>query len=139
MKPCLRSAARSSSCEWTVWERDVAGFDRDVARLDAFFLDVLAGGLTEEEENRRLFSFIDAEEVPQGAFYTVGWKMAALVEREKGRDFLVATMCDPRRLLAAYDEVAAAHPRADGGGLARFSPELLTALRSGAPTAPASP
>jgi len=77
---------------------------------------------------QRLFLFINTGYVPQGAFYTVGWKMAAMIERARGREALVKLVCDPRALLAAYNEVAAAHARRGGAGLALWSPEFLTAL-----------
>ncbi len=123
---------------WLVWERDVANFNTDLRRLEAFFLDVLAGRLAGDEANKRLFAFIEAEGVPQGPFYTVGWKMAAMVERARGRDALVKLLCDPRALLAAYNEVAAAHPRKDGEGLAMWGPDFLAGL-AGTGTAPPGP
>lgn len=124
---------------WLVWERDVASFNTDLRRLESFFREVLAGRLSEEEANRKLFSFIDAEGVPQGPFYTVGWKMAAMVERARGREALVRALCDPRALLAAYNELAAAHPRSDGEGLAAWSPDFLAGLTPAAPSAAPAP
>lgn len=130
--PDVHPHATSSPEAWAVWERDVANFNADLRRIESFFRDILAGRLSEEEENKRLFTFINTEDVPQGAFYTVGWKMAALIERTRGRQALLATVCDPRALLATYNEIAAAHPRRgdrDGEGLARWSPEFLESLR----------
>lgn len=130
--PDVHPHATSAPEAWIVWERDVAGFNADVRRLEGFFREVLAGSLSEEEERKRLFTFINTDEVPQGAFYTVGWKMAAVVEKARGREALVKTLCDPRALLAAYDEAAASQPLSDGGGLARWSPDFLAALRPAA-------
>jgi hypothetical protein len=124
---------------WLIWERDVASFNTDLRRLEAFFRDVLSGRLSGEEANRNLFSFIDAEGVPQGPFYTVGWKMAAMVERARGRQALVKTLCDSRALLTAYNELAAAHPRNDGEGLAAWSPDFLAGLTPAAPSAAPAP
>jgi hypothetical protein len=126
--PDLHPHATSDPDAWLIWERDIANFNADLRRLEAFFRDVLAGRLSEEEENKRLFTFINGGDVPQGAFYTVGWKMAAMIERVRGRDDLVKTICDPRSLLAAYNEVAAAHPRGDGEALALWSADFLAAL-----------
>jgi Putative zinc dependent peptidase (DUF5700) len=139
--PDVHPHATDDSSAWLVWERDVASFNTDLRRLEAFFRDLLAGRLTEDEANRKLFSFIDAEGVPQGPFYTVGWKMAAMVERARGRDALVKLLCDPRALLAAYNELAAAHPRNDGEGLATWSPDFLAGLvgRGAAPPSGALP
>ena len=135
--PDVHPHATDDAEDWLVWERDVASFNTDLRRLETFFRDLLAGRLMGEEANRRLFSFINAEGVPQGPFYTVGWKMAAMIERARGREALVKTLCDPRALLIAYNELAAAHPRSDGEGLATWSPDFLAGLsgRSVAPPA----
>ena len=130
--PDVHPHAADGPDAWLVWERDVASFNVDLRRQEAFFRDVLAGRLTKEEEEKRLFTFIDTDDVPQGAFYTVGWKMAAMVERARGRDALLKTLCDPRALLTAYNEVVAAHPRGDGEALATWSPDFLAALRGAA-------
>jgi hypothetical protein len=135
--PDVHPHATDNPDAWLVWERDVANFNTDLRRLEAFFRDLLAGKLPAEEANRRLFSFIDAEGVPQGPFYTVGWKMAVLVEKAKGRETLVKILCDPRALLAAYNEAAAAHPRKDGEGLAMWSPDFLAGLSGKDVTSPA--
>ena len=127
--PDVHPHAGSKAAAWVVWERDVARFNEDVRRLEAFFLDLLEGRLDEDAQRQAGFEFINTDEVPQGAFYTVGWKMAALVERQLGRGRVIAAVCDPRLLLEAYDEVAATQPRGDGGGLQRWSPELLERLR----------
>jgi hypothetical protein len=127
--PDVHPHATDGAEAWLVWERDVANFNADLRRLEAFFRDVLAGRLAGEEADKRLFIFINTDDVPQGAFYTVGWKMAAMVERARGRDALVRTVCDPRSLLTAYNEVAAAHPRGDGEALATWSGDFLAALR----------
>jgi hypothetical protein len=131
--PDVHPHATDGAEAWLVWERDIANFNGDLRRLEAFFRDVLAGRLAGEEAEKHLFTFIDAPDVPQGAFYTVGWKMAAMIERARGREALVKSVCDPRALMAAYNDVAAAHPRGDGESLATWSPDLLAALRGEAP------
>lgn len=88
------------------WARNLAQFDQDIRRLEAFFLDVAAGKLTDQERRRQGFTFINTDEAPQGAFYTVGWKMAAMVEKSLGREIIIRSVCDPRELLVAYNKVA---------------------------------
>ena len=90
------------------WARNLARFDEDIARLEAFFIDVAAGKLSEEERRQQGFTFINTDEAPQGAFYTVGWQMAARVEESLGREVILRSVCDPRELLVAYNQVASA-------------------------------
>lgn len=95
---------QSSPAEaWLVWERDVAHTESDLAEVVAFFEGILDGSIPEDEQRTRLFRFISREGVPQGAFYTVGWKMAAVVEQAFGRDRVIASVCDPRILISSYN------------------------------------
>ena len=108
------------------WDRDVANFDADLRTVERFFLDVLAGRLSDEQIAERVAPFYGE----QGAWYTVGWKMALLIEKTYGRRALVAAMCDPRELLAAYNRAAARHDRRSTRPLALWSPRLIEALRA---------
>ena len=82
----------------------------------------------EAEIRRRGFAFVNTEAIPQGPFYTVGWKMAAIVEKAEGRDEVVRAICDPRLLLAAYDRVARGNMGPGEAALPTWSPALLEAL-----------
>ena len=123
--PEVHPHAGRGAQEWIVWERDIAQFGRDLKRVEAFFQEILAGELDAQAQRARFFELINTEEVPQGPFYTVGWKMGALVEQSFGRQAVVEAVCDPRRLLSAYDRVVRSVARSDGGSLATWSPELL--------------
>lgn len=127
--PDVHPHAGRAEEEYVVWERDVARVGADLLAMDRFFLDIAEGRLTEEDAIRaRGFEFISTAEVPQGAFYTLGWKMAAVVEKAEGREVVVASVCDPRILLAAWNRVAEANAPDGGGGLERWSPDLTGAL-----------
>ncbi|HUG41393.1 MAG TPA: DUF5700 domain-containing putative Zn-dependent protease [Longimicrobiales bacterium] len=123
--------ATSPSEARAVWDSAVARVPADLARLERFFLDLVDGRMTEEEAATRGFRFLVDDGVPQGAFYTVGWHMAALVERELGRERVVAGVCDPAVLLADYDRAAAAVGARTGRRLPRWSGTLLEAVGAG--------
>ena len=130
--PEVHPHAGRSPEEWAIWERDVGEFSTDLPRIEMFFRGVLAGEASVEEQRAELFSFISTDEIPQGGFYTVGWKMAALVERVMGREVVVRAVCDPRILLEAYNEVAAAYPRSDVEPLPLWGEDFLAAIVSDA-------
>ncbi len=105
--PDVHPHAASSATERAVWERDFALVETDMRRLEAFFLDIAAGRLADEEEQRRSgMRFFATDDVPQGAFYTVGYLMARTVEAELGRDRLVGSLCDAPGFLADYQRAA---------------------------------
>jgi hypothetical protein len=104
--PDVHPHASSDAAERAVWERDLGKTEADLPRLEAFFGALLDGKLTEEERTRQGMSFISTEDVPQGAYYTVGWLMSSVVERELGRERLVESVCDPAMFLRDYNRAA---------------------------------
>jgi len=81
--------------------------------MEAFFSAVLDGKVPEDERRKGLFAFIATPDVPQGAAYTLGWKMASLIERMAGQERLVEIICDPRDIMREYNRLAAT-TQADG-------------------------
>jgi hypothetical protein len=86
------------------WDRDVANFARDLRTLNTFFLDMLNGNFETPDgiQNRAMSFFGDA----QGPWYTVGWKMAVLIEERFGKAALIKAMADPHELLSRYNQIA---------------------------------
>lgn len=110
------------------WDRDMSRFDEDLRKLENFFLEILDGRLaTPDEVRRRGLSFFGV----QGPWYTVGYRMAVIVERRYGRATLVACMVDPRRLLARYNAAAAERNATGAEALALWSPRLLERIGVG--------
>lgn len=126
--PDVHPHATSEADARAVWERDIARFGDDLRALDSFFLGLVDELWDPDEQRERGFRFINTAEVPQGAFYTVGWKMAVLVERVRGRERVVAAVCDPRVLLREYDRIATELSRSDAAPLLRWSPGLLRSI-----------
>ncbi len=118
--PEIHPHAASKAEDRDRWNRDVARFEPDLRRVEIFFLDVIEGRLETAEIVEAARSFFGV----QGPWYTVGWKMAATIEEVFGRDRLIDVLCDPRLLLATYNEAAVAQSSA-GEELPVWSPELL--------------
>jgi hypothetical protein len=109
------------------WDRDMANFDRDLKKLEGFFLDIVGGKLKSKEEIEKAgFAFFGE----QGPWYTVGYKMAVTIERQFGRARLLDCMVDLRRLLPTYNLAAASGNHAGGDQIAVWSTELLKAIEA---------
>jgi hypothetical protein len=122
--PDVHPHAVSSPEDRARWDRDVAKFAQDLATVEQLFLDVLDGRLEGEAAiNEKAFTFFGV----QGPWYTVGWKMAVLVEQTYGRATLIECMLDPRRLLATYNGAVTVSKTA---GLPLWSERLLKAVRA---------
>lgn len=111
------------------WDSDMMHFNSDLGEVQQLLMDILDGKLTTDEEiQRRAAPFWGV----QGAWYTVGYEMAALVETQYGREAFDACLLDPRKLLAMYNQVAAEADEKQGAHLATWSPELLNRLNGAA-------
>jgi hypothetical protein len=77
----------------------------DIPRLEAFLTGVLDQRIGGDAIQPAFMKFISTDDVPQGAFYTVGWKMASTIERARGRSALVGMICDPVRMMRTYNEL----------------------------------
>lgn len=103
------------------WDKDVANFNDDLRKVERFFLDLADGKLDESEERDTALSFYGV----QGPWYTVGWKMAIVIEKTYGRDALIKVMTDQRSLLPTYNRAVKKYNKRTGENLARWSDELL--------------
>lgn len=85
------------------WDQDQKFADQLFRQLEIFFLDLVDGGFTKTEiADHVALTFFGY----RGPWYTVGYRMGALVEKRFGRAVLVQCMADPRLLLARYNEAA---------------------------------
>lgn len=122
--PDIHPHALDDSATKARWDRDVSHFNRDLARVQEFFFDVLHGTIAADSARAAGFSFFGV----QGPWYTVGWKMAVTVEHTYGRARLVATTCDPVAFLTDYNRAIASDGNPEG--LATWSPDLLRRARA---------
>jgi hypothetical protein len=106
------------------WRNDMANFNGDLKKLEAFFLDILDGRLAGKDKTDEAgFTFFGI----QGPWYTVGYRMAAMVEKQEGRAALIRCMEDPRLLLREYNRLAGKGNKR-GAKPALWSAELLAKL-----------
>lgn len=117
--PEIHPHAVSDSLERGRWDRSMERFPDDLRALESFFVEVLdqkAGGA--DSVRARAMSFFGV----QGPWYTVGYGMARRIERTEGRDALLSVLCDPPKLLAAYNRSVSREPSSP---LPLWSEELL--------------
>ena len=105
------------------WDSDMKDFNPDLKKVERFLLRVLEGKVTGDEMQKEGFEFFGI----QGPWYTVGWRMVALIEETYGKNRLIEVMCDQRLLLATYNEAAGEYNmRNVRHPLATWSESLLT-------------
>jgi hypothetical protein len=123
--PDIHPHAVSLPDERARWDKDVANFNDDLKKVEQFFLDVLEKRLTGDEISKAGFAFFGT----QGPWYTVGWRMAVLIEKTYGRAKLIECFCDQRKLLPTYNEAAEKHNRNSRERLAVWSASVVDKIR----------
>ena len=108
------------------WDSDMMHFNQDLATLAQFFENVLDGKLKGDALEEKASSFFGY----QGPWYTVGYEMAALVEKRFGRKVFTDCLLDPRLLLLRYNQVAA-EANKNGASLALWPDNLLDRMYTG--------
>jgi hypothetical protein len=104
------------------WDQDMKNFNLDLAKIEVFLQRVLGTKVAGEEMQREGFAFFGI----QGPWYTVGWRMGALIEETYGRQKLIEVMCDQRMLLPTYNQAAREHLRKTKEPLAMWSASVVT-------------
>lgn len=127
--PDVDPHAASTPKEHSRWEGELAGFSADLPAVNNFYLDVLSGKLSDNDSiEARGSSFFGNH---QGPWYTVGYKMAVIVEKRYGRPVLIRTMLDYRCLLALYNQAAAEQNVGGKQSLPLWSEDILSAVHAG--------
>lgn len=128
--PDVDPHAASTPAEHGIWEKELAAFNTDLPAVDSFFLDILSGKLADTSSiETKGGSFFGSH---QGPWYTVGYKMAVIVEKRFGRPALIRTMRDYRCLPALYNRAAAEQNAAGKEQLPLWSDTVLSQVNSGA-------
>lgn len=125
--PDVHPHATSPPEERARWDKDVGNFNGDLKKVEQFFLDVLESRLTGDDVEKTARTFYGV----QGPWYTVGWKMAALIEKTYGRPKLIECMCDVRKLPLTYNRAAAKHNRRSADKLALWSGAIVERINRG--------
>jgi len=122
--PDVHPHAVSDPADHERWDHDMSNFNQNLLRLNRFFLDIIQGKLSPDEQREQAGSFFGV----QGPWYTVGYKMAVMVEKRYGRTSLIECMIDQRKLLRRYNMAAAFYNSTHADKLERWPQELLDAI-----------
>lgn len=100
--PGIDPVATASREEKDNWARGKREFNEDLGKVSDFFLQVLDGRLQGDAIDQKASEFFGL----QGPWYTVGYRMAVIVEKRYGRSTLIDCMRDSRLLLVRYNSAA---------------------------------
>jgi hypothetical protein len=123
--PDVHPHAVSPAEERARWDKDMENFNGDLKKIEQFLLDVLESRLTGDDVEKTARTFYGE----QGPWYTVGWRMAVVIEKAYGRRKLIDSMCDVRKLPLTYNLAAAKLNRRSANKLALWSESLVRRIK----------
>lgn len=127
--PNVHPHAASPAGDRARWDADVARVAEQLAEQNAFFLRVLDGQAGDDAaidgKMRQYYG------TTQGPWYTVGWRMAQVIEQQLGRPRVIDAFCRPATLLATYNQAAARAEKRGGLHLPRWDVRLAARLAEG--------
>lgn len=127
--PKVHPHAASPPAERARWDADVARFSEQLAEQNAFFERVLDGQAGDDAAiDGKMRQYYGKT---QGPWYTVGWRMAQVIELQLGRPRVIDVFCRPSTLLATYNEAATRAERRGGARLPRWDGRLAAKLAEG--------
>ncbi|HJV23828.1 MAG TPA: DUF5700 domain-containing putative Zn-dependent protease [Holophagaceae bacterium] len=130
--PSVHPHAVSPAADRDRWDRDMDRFPEDFLRVASFFQRILDGSLQGEAATKEAVSFYGI----QGPWYTVGWRMAALIETRLGKARLMSVFQDLPTLYRTWNEASEAEEKAGGPKLPRWPEGLVRAMEGGAAPKP---
>ena len=107
------------------WAEGMRDYDGNFHQVESFFLDIAEGRLKGDAIPDRGFQFFGLV----GPWYTVGWKMCAVIEQTLERPALIEAFCRPRTLFAVYNRAAALWEQRTGEKLPRWDERLVEAAK----------
>jgi hypothetical protein len=123
--PNIHPHAVSDPKERAEWDASMLNFDADLRKVETFLIDVSEGRLKGDNENKAGFAFFGV----QGPWYTVGWRMASVIEIVYGRERLVESFCDNSKLLKTYNSAAEKLERRNAETHTKWSDLVVQKLR----------
>lgn len=123
--PDIHPHAVSDARQRDEWDRNAGRFAEQLAEQDAFFLRVLDGGAGDDKTvDKKMMDYFGV----QGPWYTVGWRMAVVIESQLGRQRSIGAFCEAGQLLATYNQAARLHNRTAATPLPLWDSRLAAAL-----------
>lgn len=107
-----------------VWDANLERYAEDMRMQDAFFGRVLSGQAGDADQVGEVMRGFYGE---QGPWYTVGWRMAQVIEQTLGRQAVIDAFCEPGGVFAAYNRAAELR-NADGEALPLWTEAVVKAM-----------
>lgn len=112
-----------------LWDVNIKRFNEDFSKIENFLLKILNEEFPDNEELYKEGFELMTNNGGQGSWYTVGWKVAVVIEKVEGKERLLECMSDLTKLYSTYNEAVITYNKKYNEELKSWSQKIIDALK----------
>ncbi|MFO7814519.1 MAG: DUF5700 domain-containing putative Zn-dependent protease [Halanaerobiales bacterium] len=110
------------------WDSNIKKFNKDFELIENFFVKILKDKFSNEKELYNRGYELMVNNGGQGSWYTVGWKIAVVIEKIKGKEVLFGCMSDLTYLYPRYNEAVKDYNKKYNENLKSWSDKIINSF-----------
>ncbi len=110
------------------WDSNIKRFNKDFELIEEFFDRILKDDFSSEKELYERGYELMVNNGGQGSWYTVGWKIAVVIEKILGKEVLLDCMLELTKLYPRYNEAVKNYNEKFNENLKSWSDKIINSL-----------
>jgi len=111
------------------WDENMGNFNKDFHKIQNFLLAILEGHFADDQKLYNRGFQLMTNNGGQGSWYTVGYQIAVIIEREAGREVLIECMKDLTKIYFQYNNLVEIYNKKRNEDLPKWNDKILTSLK----------
>ena len=112
-----------------LWDKNMKNFNTDFKKIENFRLNILYDNFHNDKEIYNKGFEIMVNNGGQGSWYTVGYKVAKVIEKTANRKVLIDCMDDLTKLYTVYNELVLEYNKKKEENLKHFHNDIIKGLK----------
>ena len=112
-----------------LWDENIKNFNTDFKKIENFLLNILYENFHNDKELYNKGFELMVSNGGQGSWYTVGYKIAKVIEKTANRKVLIDCMDDLTKLYTVYNELVLEYNKKQKGNLKHFHNDIIRGLK----------
>ncbi len=111
------------------WDKNMENYNKDFHKIQNFLLNILEGHFADDQKLYNRGFQLMTNNGGQGSWYTVGYQIAIIIEREAGHDVLIDCMKDLTKIYFQYNNLVEIYNKKRNEDLPKWNDKILTSLK----------
>lgn len=111
------------------WDKNMENYNKDFHKIQNFLLTILEGHFADERKLYNRGFQLMTNNGGQGSWYTVGYKIAVVIEKTASRDLLIKCMQDLTQLYCHYNRLVKQYNKKQNKNLHKWDQKIINVLK----------